>query len=142
MAGIQAIHGALHRWDAKIRGDEFYAGADVGVGIERARGAQHQAASPRDLSCFQLCGGRRPACRLSLVSYLWVPRTVTAWTSVIGAIAILGAGQLFVLGVIGEYIGRTLREARKWRSYVISETEVDLAGTESVPSARQRRTVF
>jgi dolichol-phosphate mannosyltransferase len=67
---------------------------------------------------------------------------VTGWTSVIGAIAILGAGQLFVLGVIGEYIGRTLREARKWPSYVISETEVDLAGTESVPSARQTRTVL
>jgi dolichol-phosphate mannosyltransferase len=78
----------------------------------------------------------------SLVSYLWVPRTVTGWTSVIGAIAILGAGQLFVLGVIGEYIGRTLREARKWPAYVISETEIDLAGPESVPSARQTRTVL
>ena len=72
----------------------------------------------------------------SLVSYLWVPGTVTGWTSVIGAIAILGAGQLFVLGVIGEYIGRTLREARRWPPYVISETEDDL------DAGRQTRSVL
>jgi glycosyltransferase involved in cell wall biosynthesis len=75
----------------------------------------------------------------SLVSFLWIPHTVVGWTSVIGAIAILGAGQLFVLGVIGEYIGRTLREARKWPAYVIAETEADLAGTDSVAPTRGAR---
>jgi dolichol-phosphate mannosyltransferase len=41
------------------------------------------------------------------------------------AIAILGAAQFLVLGVIGEYLGRVLRETRRRPSYVIAETEAD-----------------
>lgn len=59
----------------------------------------------------------------SLVSFLWIARTVAGWTSLMAAIAILGAGQFFMLGVIGEYIGRVLRETRKWPSYLVAETE-------------------
>jgi polyisoprenyl-phosphate glycosyltransferase len=77
----------------------------------------------------------------SLVSFLWIPHTVAGWTSVIGAIAILGAGQLLVLGIIGEYIGRILREARKWPSYVIAETEADGAGADRVTPTRGTRAV-
>ncbi len=59
----------------------------------------------------------------SLVSFLWISRTVVGWTSLMAAIAILGAGQFFMLGVIGEYIGRVLRETRRWPSYLVAETE-------------------
>jgi polyisoprenyl-phosphate glycosyltransferase len=59
----------------------------------------------------------------SLVSFLWVDRTVAGWTSLMSALAILGAGQFLVLGIIGEYVGRVLREVRRWPIYVVAETE-------------------
>jgi len=61
----------------------------------------------------------------SIVSFLFVQHTVAGWTSIMAAIAILGAAQLLVLGIIGEYIGRILRETRKRPSFIIAETESD-----------------
>ena len=45
----------------------------------------------------------------SIVSFLWIGHTVAGWTSIMSAIALLGAGQFLVLGIIGEYLGRVLR---------------------------------
>jgi glycosyltransferase involved in cell wall biosynthesis len=61
----------------------------------------------------------------SVISYLLVPQTVTGWTSIMATIALLGAAQLLVLGIIGEYVGRTLREARGRPTYIVGETEAD-----------------
>ena len=61
----------------------------------------------------------------SIVSFLFVHHTVAGWTSIMAAIAILGAAQLLVLGIVGEYVGRILRETRKRPSYVVAETEAD-----------------
>jgi dolichol-phosphate mannosyltransferase len=68
----------------------------------------------------------------SLISFLWVNRTVAGWTSIMSAIAILGAGEFLVLGIMGEYLGRVLREVRRWPLYVVAETEETLA-TRAVP---------
>jgi glycosyltransferase involved in cell wall biosynthesis len=59
----------------------------------------------------------------SIGSFLWSDRTITGWTSIMAAIAVLGAGQFLVLGIIGEYVGRVLREARGWPLYLIAETD-------------------
>ena len=59
----------------------------------------------------------------AVVSFLFVQHTVAGWSSIVAVIAILGAGQLLVLGIIGEYVGRILRETRKRPSYIVAETE-------------------
>jgi glycosyltransferase involved in cell wall biosynthesis len=61
----------------------------------------------------------------SILSFLFVQQTVAGWTSIMGAIALLGAAQLLVLGIVGEYVGRTLREIRKRPNYIVAETEAD-----------------
>jgi dolichol-phosphate mannosyltransferase len=40
-------------------------------------------------------------------------------------VSLIGALQLLVLGVLGEYVGRILRETRKRPGYVISESNID-----------------
>jgi len=59
----------------------------------------------------------------AVVSFLFVQHTVAGWSSLVAVIAILGAAQLLVLGIIGEYVGRILRETRRRPSYIVAETE-------------------
>ena len=59
----------------------------------------------------------------SVVSFLWIGHTVAGWPSIMAVIAMLGAGQFLVLGIIGEYVGRILRETRRRPVYIVAETE-------------------
>ncbi len=73
----------------------------------------------------------------SVASFLLVERTVTGWTSLMATVALLGAAQLLVLGIIGEYVGRTLREARGRPTYLVAETEADKKGEGEVIGFRR-----
>jgi polyisoprenyl-phosphate glycosyltransferase len=57
--------------------------------------------------------------------FLTLGRVVPGWTSVALVVSLIGALQLFVLGVLGEYVGRILRETRKRPGYVISQSNLD-----------------
>jgi dolichol-phosphate mannosyltransferase len=65
----------------------------------------------------------------AIVSFLFVQHTVAGWSSIIAAISILGAAQFLILGIIGEYVGRILRETRRRPSYIVAETELDRSAT-------------
>jgi polyisoprenyl-phosphate glycosyltransferase len=57
--------------------------------------------------------------------YLVYGRVVPGWASVVVAASFIGGLQLFVLGVIGEYIGRILRESRKRPGFIVSATNMN-----------------
>jgi hypothetical protein len=59
---------------------------------------------------------------------------VAGWSSLVAVIAILGAAQLLVLGIIGEYVGRILRETRKRPSYIVAESENERPGAPAKPA--------
>ena len=71
----------------------------------------------------------------AVVSFLFVQHTVAGWSSIVAVIAILGAAQLLVLGIIGEYVGRILRETRKRPSYIVAETEAERGTAEPIEPA-------
>ena len=96
----------------------------------RARALRHRRAQRAAAARRHLAGAGFAALGLlfvvySIVSFFFVQHTVAGWTSIMAAIAILGAAQLFVLGIIGEYVGRILRETRRRPNYVVAETEAD-----------------
>jgi dolichol-phosphate mannosyltransferase len=52
-------------------------------------------------------------------------RVIQGWTSVALVISLIGALQLLVLGVLGEYVGRILRETRNRPQFIISQSNLD-----------------
>jgi polyisoprenyl-phosphate glycosyltransferase len=62
---------------------------------------------------------------LAYILYGWLRGdTVEGWTSIMLIVVFLGAGQMFVLGMIGEYLGRLYVQAKGRPLYIVS----DIAG--------------
>jgi polyisoprenyl-phosphate glycosyltransferase len=59
---------------------------------------------------------------LVYIAFGWLTgRAVEGWTSLMLVVVILGAVQMFVLGMIGEYLGRLYMEAKKRPLYIVSD---------------------
>ncbi|ADM10425.1 putative glycosyl transferase [Parvularcula bermudensis HTCC2503] len=63
------------------------------------------------------------------------------WTSIILVVSVIGAMQLLTLGIIGEYLGRVLAEARGRPSFLIADDSLDadrhVAALSDEPSGRE-----
>jgi polyisoprenyl-phosphate glycosyltransferase len=55
--------------------------------------------------------------------------TVEGWTSLMLLVVLLGAAQMFVLGMIGEYLGRLYLEAKRRPTYIVADVIGPVAGT-------------
>jgi glycosyltransferase involved in cell wall biosynthesis len=58
------------------------------------------------------------------IFYAWVAgRSIQGWTSLMLVVVVLGAVQMFVLALMGEYIGRLYNEAKRRPLYIVQEIE-------------------
>jgi dolichol-phosphate mannosyltransferase len=55
-------------------------------------------------------------------------RTIQGWTSLMLVVVVLGAVQMFVLGMIGEYLGRLFTEVKRRPLYIVSEIAGQVEG--------------
>ncbi len=66
---------------------------------------------------------------LAYIFYGWASGdAVQGWTSTMLIVVMLGAAQMFVLGMIGEYLGRLYMEAKKRPTYIVAEVVGPVAG--------------
>ncbi len=60
------------------------------------------------------------------ISYAWIAgRSIPGWTSLMLVVVVLGAVQMFVLALMGEYIGRLYNEAKQRPLYIVQEVAGD-----------------
>lgn len=70
---------------------------------------------------------------LAYIAYAWLSgQSIQGWTSLMLVVVVLGAVQMFVLALMGEYIGRLYNEAKRRPLYIVQE----IAGGEARQSAR------
>jgi dolichol-phosphate mannosyltransferase len=48
----------------------------------------------------------------ALGSWLFINKTPQGWTSILLAVVFFGGLQLLILGILGEYVGRTFEQTR------------------------------
>src|SRR5437764_2696469 len=69
------------------------------------------------------------------IAYAWLAgQSIQGWTSLMLVVVVLGAMQMFGLALMGQYIGRRYKEAKRRPLYIVQE----LAG-EQQPAAGERR---
>jgi glycosyltransferase involved in cell wall biosynthesis len=69
---------------------------------------------------------------LLYIGFGWLTgRAIQGWTSLMLVVVVLGAVQMFVLGMIGEYLGRLYIESKRRPLYIVS----DIAGHAGGPAS-------
>jgi dolichol-phosphate mannosyltransferase len=59
---------------------------------------------------------------LAYIAYAFLTgRSIQGWTSLMFVVVVLGAVQMFVLALMGEYIGRLYNEAKGRPLYIVQE---------------------
>lgn len=67
---------------------------------------------------------------LAYILYGWLSGiAVEGWTSIMLVVVLLGAGQMLVLGMIGEYLGRLFIQSKGRPTYIVAEVAGHVAGT-------------
>jgi dolichol-phosphate mannosyltransferase len=70
------------------------------------------------------------------IGYGWLAgQSIQGWTSLMLVVVVLGAVQMFVLALMGEYIGRLYNEAKGRPLYIIQE----VAGADQLPAGDRRK---
>jgi dolichol-phosphate mannosyltransferase len=70
---------------------------------------------------------------LIYIAYAWLSgESIQGWTSLMLVVVLLGAVQMFVLALMGEYIGRLYNEAKRRPLYIVQE----IAGGDGRDAAR------
>ena len=60
------------------------------------------------------------------IAYAWAAgQSIQGWTSLMLVVVVLGAVQMFVLALMGEYIGRLYNEAKRRPLYIVQEVTGD-----------------
>jgi dolichol-phosphate mannosyltransferase len=55
---------------------------------------------------------------------IFTDRSIKGWTSVIVSVLFIGALQLIILGILGEYLGKLFMESKRRPNYIIDETNI------------------
>ena len=59
---------------------------------------------------------------IAYIGYAWLTgQNIQGWTSLMLVAVVLGAVQMFVLALMGEYIGRLYNEAKRRPLYIVQE---------------------
>jgi dolichol-phosphate mannosyltransferase len=61
----------------------------------------------------------------AVYTHFFTERTVPGWTSVLVAVLWLGSMQLFVLGILGHYLGKMFMQAKRRPPYVVKDLAED-----------------
>jgi dolichol-phosphate mannosyltransferase len=60
-------------------------------------------------------------CLAYTISSWLLGNTVEGWTSLMAVVLLIGSAQLFVLGIIGEYLGRVFIESKRRPAYIVDQ---------------------
>ncbi len=60
----------------------------------------------------------------AIYTRIFTEKTITGWTSLILAVLFIGAIQLIILGIIGEYLGKLFIENKHRPKYIIDESKL------------------
>ena len=63
---------------------------------------------------------------------IFTEKAIAGWTSIIISVLFLSGIQLFVLGILGEYLGKLFMENKRRPTYIVSETNINIDTNDNV----------